>query len=66
MSDEFIFKFNFKGNIKKVSFYTFDTFHELSEWTYENYNLTKDQKIVYNIPPEFGRENLKLKSKNKK
>jgi hypothetical protein len=63
MSDEFIFKFNFKGNIKKVSFYTFDTFHDLSEWTYENYNLTKDQKIVYNIPPEFGtREKPKIKA----
>ena len=62
MSDELNFKLNFQCHIIIISFYNFDNFHDLSEWTYDYFNFTKDQKIVYNIPPEFGtRENLKIK-----
>ena len=51
--------FSYKNRIKKVNFFYFDGIEELKEWTHDNYDIAKDQKIIFKIPPQIKKRKYK-------
>ena len=63
MSEEINCNFIYKKKIKKENFFSIDTIEDLKEWAHDNFDIAKDQKIIFKIPPQIKkRENIKIDS----